>query len=331
MNTRTLPPLVLSLGILGTILWLAVAAPTFTGLQRQTNGDAVLQTNAMNGEFYRIETTTDLAAWTPLVTVRSAGTDSLTDPGAAYQDRRFYRTVPLEGTNYLTGDHLATDSGDAILHPVIQSHACVLVTWNGKVICSDPSDPTASSPLFAGLPKADVIVVTHVHSDHYRNTTLAFMLDTDGVIFAPLAVYNLMTTALKAKTTILANGQSGSAHGIGVQAVGMYNTSNNNHPMGAGNGYVITFGAKRIYFSGDTEDIPEMRALTNIDVAFVCMSLPSNMTVDQAASAVREFKPKIVIPYHYQQATTFDRARFKTLVGTDLGIEVRLRRFYTTE
>jgi len=97
------------------------------------------------------------------------------------------------------------------------------------------------------------------------------------------------------------------------------------HNKGRGNGYVVTVGGKRIYISGDTEDIPEMRALKNIDVAFVCMNLPYTMTEEQAASAVREFKPKIVYPFHYRGS---DVEKFKKLVGEDSGVEVRLRDWY---
>ena len=88
---------------------------------------------------------------------------------------------------------------------------------------------------------------------------------------------------------------------------------------------MLTFGDKRVYLSGDTEDIPEMRALKNIDVAFLCMNLPYTMTVEQAASAVREFRPKIVYPYHYRGS---DLEKFKKLVGDDVGVEVRLRDWY---
>jgi L-ascorbate metabolism protein UlaG (beta-lactamase superfamily) len=183
------------------------------------------------------------------------------------------------------------------------------------------------------MPKADVIVVTHTHSDHYSNSVLTSLLDSDGVIFAPQAVFDSMPSAapalLRSKTTVLANGASGSAHGMSVRAVAMYNLSNSPHAKGVGNGYVVTLGGKSIYFSGDSENTPEMRALTGIDVAFLCMSLPSNMTVDSAASAVLQFKPGIVTPYHYRQGTTtFDIARFKQLVAADPAIQVRLKNFY---
>ena len=108
----------------------------------------------------------------------------------------------------------------------------------------------------------------------------------------------------------------------------MYNLTaerKNFHTKGRGNGYVLTIGGKRIYISGDTEDIPEMRTLKNIDVAFVCMNLPFTMEVEKAADAVKEFKPKIVYPYHYRGS---DLQKFKTLVNETPGIEVRLREWY---
>jgi L-ascorbate metabolism protein UlaG (beta-lactamase superfamily) len=317
-------PLAFSLSICGGVWWLVQGAPATTGLQRQANGEMVLSSSATVGEWYQVQGTPSLTDWQPLATVQSAGADQWVDSAAPFTAERFYRTVPATGTGLLSGDHLPTANGDAILHPV--GHASVVVSWDGKMIYSDPS---GAGTLFAGLAKADVIVVTHAHGDHFSTTTLAAVLDTDGVIFAPQAVFNGMTAALKARTTVMANGATATAHGIDIEAVAMYNLSNSNHPKGVGNGYVVTLGGKRLYFSGDTENTPEMCALTNIDAAFLCMSLPSNMTVDDAASAVRAFKPKIVTPYHYRQgSTTFDIARFKQLVGTDLGIEVRLRKYY---
>jgi L-ascorbate metabolism protein UlaG (beta-lactamase superfamily) len=323
--------------VLGTALWLAAAAPAVTGLIRQVNGEILLTTAADTGSFYRIETSSDFTQWTPLVTVQSTGTGQLLDTAAPQLNRRFYRATPLTGTGIITGDHLQTADGDALLHPI--GHASVMVSWNGKIIYSDPSDQNSNGPRFAGLPQADVIVITHTHSDHFDTSTgnarLNALLKTGTVIFAPQAVYNAMPSAapatLRGRTTVLANNATGTAHGMTVKAIGMYNIPPGpiGHAQGVGNGYVITLGGKNLYFSGDSEDIPEMRALTNIDAAFVCMSEPSNMTVDAAASAVRAFRPKIVFPYHYTQApTTFDTARFKDLVGTDLGIEVRRRAFY---
>ena len=112
----------------------------------------------------------------------------------------------------------------------------------------------------------------------------------------------------------------------------MYNTTPDRlqyHEKGRGNGYVVTLDDKRIYISGDTEDIPEMRKLKNIDYAFVCMNLPYTMTVEQAASAVSEFKPKVVFPYHYRgKEGMSDIEKFKKMVSADSDIEVRFLDWY---
>ena len=121
----------------------------------------------------------------------------------------------------------------------------------------------------------------------------------------------------------MVNGKSVEKAGIKVEAVPMYNLTPTRlrfHNKGRGNGYVMAFGGKRVYVSGDTEDIPEMRALKKIGVAFVCMNLPYTMTPEQAADAVREFKPKTVYPYHYRGS---DTAKFKKLVGDASEVSLR--------
>jgi L-ascorbate metabolism protein UlaG (beta-lactamase superfamily) len=127
----------------------------------------------------------------------------------------------------------------------------------------------------------------------------------------------------------LANGGSTNYLGMTIDAIPAYNFTASYHPPGVGNGYVLTIAGKRLYMAGDTEDVPEMRALRNIDAAFLPMNLPFTMTVTNAASAVREFRPAVVYPYHYQGSgsTPGDINVFKRLVGQDLGIEVRLRHF----
>jgi len=126
----------------------------------------------------------------------------------------------------------------------------------------------------------------------------------------------------------MANGDKAEVQGITVEAIPMYNITpgRTGHTKGRGNGYVLTIDGKRIYVAGDTEDIPEMRALQNIDMAFVCMNLPFTMDINQAASAVREFRPKVVYPYHYSSS---DVNRFKQLIGKDVSVEVRLRKWYS--
>src|SRR6185436_1926633 len=147
-------------------------------------------------------------------------------------------------------------------------------------------------------------------------------------IVVPKAVADQLPAELKSKAIVIANGEKKEVQGVAIEAVPMYNLTEDRlkfHTKGRGNGYVVTVGGKRVYISGDTEDIPEMRALKNIDVAFICMNLPYTMTEEQAASAVREFKPKIVYPYHYRGS---DAGKFEKLVGSDSGIEVRLRDWY---
>ena len=134
----------------------------------------------------------------------------------------------------------------------------------------------------------------------------------------PQAVDDKMPSEFATQLDILNNGDSKERYGITVEAVPMYNLRKEAlqmHPKGRGNGYVLNMGGKRIYFSGDTEDIPEMRSLKNIDTAFICMNLPYTMTEESAAEAVLEFKPKQVYPYHYRgNPNVSDVSKFKALV-----------------
>ena len=223
----------------------------------------------------------------------------------------------------IDGDHIATSDGDLIIHPI--NHATFVMSWKDKTIYVDP---VGTSKRFDGLPKPDLILVTDIHGDHLNPETLEAVTNAKTAIVAPSAVAEKLPEKLRKQTTVLANGETKSVAGINVEAVPMYNLTADRlkyHNKGRGNGYVVMVGGKRVYISGDTEDIPEMRALKNIDVAFVCMNLPYTMAEEQAASAVREFKPKFVYPYHYRGS---DVEKFKKLVGEDGGVEVRLRDWY---
>ncbi len=223
----------------------------------------------------------------------------------------------------LSGDHLATRDGDLVIHPI--NHATLALGWKSLTLYVDP---VGGSERFASLPKPDLIVLTDIHGDHLNADTLKAVSGEKTVLVAPAAVATQLPADLRSRTTVLTNGESKSLLGIGIEAVPMYNTTPeraNYHTKGRGNGYVLSFADKRVYLSGDTEDIPEMRALKNIDAAFLCMNLPYTMTVEQAASAVRAFRPKIVYPYHYRGS---DLAKFKKLVGDDVGVEVRLQDWY---
>lgn len=215
----------------------------------------------------------------------------------------------------------AEQVGDIRIQPL--NHATFILEWNGKRIFVDP---VGGAQRFQTTP--DLILVTDIHGDHMNADTLKAIAKENTRIVAPEAVASQLPAELKSKVLVMANGETKEAQGVTIEAVPMYNLTQDRlkfHSKGRGNGYVLTLGGKRIYISGDTEDIQEMRALKNIDIAFVCMNLPYTMTVEQAASAVKEFKPKIAYPYHYRGS---DTEKFKVLVGTDSGVEVRLRDWY---
>lgn len=226
-------------------------------------------------------------------------------------------------TPVITGDAVATAQGDVVIHPV--NHASFVMQWQGQLLYVDPVGGTAP---YSELPRPRVIFITDIHGDHLNVDTLKGLVQPDTVIVAPQAVKDLLPAELQAVTQVLANGATASVAGIGVEALPMYNLTADRlqyHTKGRGNGYVLTVGGKRLYIAGDTEDIPEMRQLRDIEVAFVPMNLPFTMTVEQAASAVREFKPKIVYPYHFRGSNLDE---FTRQVGTDVGVEVRVRTWY---
>jgi len=309
------------LALFGSSLLADAQTPQFTGIERLTNQEILLKLSAPAGLNYRIDASTNLPQWHGLLTLQSTGVNQHADSAAPYLSQRFYRAAQLDGPGAFTGDHLATQNGDVVIHPI--DHASFVMSWNGTTIYNDP---VGAATRYDGLPRANLILITHVHPDHFNTTTLNSVTGATCVILAPQAVANSMGASLRALTTVLTNGASASVVGIGIEAIPAYN---DNHPLGTGNGYVLTLGGKRIYIAGDTGDIPEMRALPNIDVAFVPMNLPYTMSVSSAASAVRAFRPKVVYPYHYSPSSPLsDVNLFKSLVGADLGIEVRLRKWY---
>ncbi len=195
-------------------------------------------------------------------------------------------------------------------------HASVVLNWRDTVIYVDP---VGGAAMYAAQPKAGVILVTDIHSDHMDAETLKAVSEGGVPIIAPQAVRDKLPAELQSHVTVLANGETHMMGGWKIEAIPMYNTTADRqqyHAKGRGNGYVIEHDGVRVYLSGDTEDIPEMRALRNIDIAFVCMNLPYTMTEEQAASAVAEFKPRQVYPYHYRGTDGMsDVAKFKKLVN----------------
>src|ERR1700757_425915 len=213
----------------------------------------------------------------------------------------------------------STSAGPVKITPLY--HASTLIEAGGKVIYLDPAKPAE----LGDLPKADLILITDIHPDHMDPASISTISKPGTEIIAAPAVAKTVTNA-----TPLANGQSKSWQGWTIEAIPAYNLKRGPEPgklfhdKGRGNGYVLTYGGKRFYFSGDTEGVPEMRALKNIDVAFVCMNLPYTMPPEEAADAVIAFHPKIVIPYHYRGS---DISVFRKKVEA-AGIQMRLMNFY---
>jgi L-ascorbate metabolism protein UlaG (beta-lactamase superfamily) len=222
-------------------------------------------------------------------------------------------------------DREKVKGGELIIQPI--NHATLVLSYNKKNIYIDP---TGGADAFNGLATPDLILVTDIHGDHLDTATIKVINTGNAVLVVPEAVTEKLPAATdKQKVVVLKNGDKTTQQNIAIAAIPMYNlpeAPDAFHIKGRGNGYILTIGGKNIYISGDTEDIPEMRALKNIDIAFVCMNLPYTMPVEQAAQGVLAFKPKVVYPYHYRGQ---DVNAFKSLVNNgDKNIEVRLRNWY---
>ena len=218
----------------------------------------------------------------------------------------------------MSADTLSTSAGDVGIHPV--QHASLALSFGDEVFYIDPADAS-----YADLPAPTAIFITHGHGDHYNAAALE-ALGGDAPIYVNPDVYEQLPEALKSRATALANGDEAEVNGVPVRAIPAYNITEDRlqyHPEGVGNGYVFTFGDKQVYVAGDTEDIPEMRALSSIAVAFLPMNLPYTMDVEQAADAVRAFRPEIVYPYHSRGS---DLEQFESLVGD--ASEVRIADWY---
>lgn len=219
-----------------------------------------------------------------------------------------------------SNDTLSTSAGDVKITPVY--HGTVMLEHKGQVIVVDP---WGKGPIDK-LPKADLILITDIHFDHMDKDAIAKLKKSSTILVAPEAVAKEVTGA-----KVLKNGEKTEALGIPIEAIPMYNKVRGPeagklfHDKGRGNGYVLTFGDKRVYLSGDTECTEEMRGLQSIDVAFVCMNLPYTMPPSEAAECIKGFRPKVVYPYHYRESNLADLT--KVMEG-EKGIEVRLRSWY---
>jgi L-ascorbate metabolism protein UlaG (beta-lactamase superfamily) len=217
-------------------------------------------------------------------------------------------------------DTISADDGDITVHAV--KHASLVLQWGAHVIYVDP---VGGAKLYENLPVPTIILITHIHGDHFDPITL-LGITGDAIVAANPEVYALLSPKVQASGHSLANGEKVEINGVNVEAIAAYNISQDRlsyHPKGVGNGYLITLGGKRIYVAGDTEPTPEMMALTDIDAAFLPMNLPYTMTPEQAADAVNFFQPALAYPYHYGQT---DLSRFSKAVTADT--QVRLLNWY---
>lgn len=216
-------------------------------------------------------------------------------------------------------DVIQTSAGD--LKITFLGHGTLMLTFNGRNIHVDPFSKVAD---YSKLPKADVILITHEHRDHLDLKALASVRTEKTEVV-------LTETCAKqvAGGIMMQNGDVRAVSGLTIEAVPAYNLVHKRengqpfHPKGVGNGYVMTFGDKRVYVAGDTENIPEMKKLQDIDCAFLPMNLPYTMTPEMAADATKAFQPKILYPYHYGNT---DTSKLVELLREQKGIEVRIRK-----
>ena len=226
-------------------------------------------------------------------------------------------------------DTLLTENGEIVMTPIL--HSTMVLEWEEITIFIDPY---GGAERFSNFANPDLVIITHAHGDHLNNETLLGLDLGDATLVAPPSVMAELEKMTIKQVIPLSNGESSDQHGLNIAAIPMYNLPNDEsarHKKGWGNGYVLTIGEKKIYISGDTEDIPEMRALKGIDYAFVCMNQPYTMTVDQAAEGVLAFAPKVVYPFHFRGAGNVysDVPQFKKLVEEgNSQIEVRIRNWY---
>ncbi len=218
-------------------------------------------------------------------------------------------------------DEVQTSKGLLRLRPLY--HGSVMLEFGGRVIYADPWGQAD----FTGLPQADMILISHTHADHMDPALLKTLRKDSTIIVTSEAVNDTLNGCCGIPET-LRNGEKKMFLGIEIEAVPMYNLvfgptpGKPWHHRGIGNGYILNFGDTRVYFSGDTECTPEMKALKNISIGFIAMNPPRTMPVAEAAACVKEFHPKVVYPYHYRGQNTQEFA--DALKGT--GIEVRLRK-----
>jgi L-ascorbate metabolism protein UlaG (beta-lactamase superfamily) len=227
-------------------------------------------------------------------------------------------TIAVAAQKEFEKDKIKTSAGDLIITFV--GHGTIMMSFGGRIIHVDPVTQMAD---YAKMPKADLILITHEHPDHF---------DLNAINLIKTAKTKIVTTETVARqisdVNIMKYGDVRTIEGLRIEAVPAYNLVNMRspgnpfHPRGIGNGYIITFGNKRLYIAGDTENTTEMKNLRDIDIAFLPMNLPYTMTPEMVADAAKALRPKILYPYHYGKT---DTAKLTELLKDNSGIEVRIR------
>jgi len=216
-------------------------------------------------------------------------------------------------------DVIPTSTGD--LEITFIGHGTLMFTYGGKVVHVDPWSQLAD---YGKLPKADLVLITHEHRDHLDLKALDAIRKKETVIVSTGIVAKQVKDAL-----VMKNGDVMASQGFTIEAVAAYNLVHMRspgtpyHPKGDGNGYIVTFADRRVYIAGDSENIPEMKSLRNIDVAFLPMNLPYTMTPEMVADAAKSFRPAILYPYHFGET---DTQKLAALMKGEKGIEVRIRK-----
>jgi L-ascorbate metabolism protein UlaG (beta-lactamase superfamily) len=216
-------------------------------------------------------------------------------------------------------DIIKTSAGD--LKITFIGHGTLMFTFGGKIVHIDPVSQEAD---YTKLPQADLVLLTHHHGDHLDLKALEILRAKKTV----WVMTEICAQQVKGGM-VMKNGDVKIVGGLKIEAVPAYNIVHLRsegkpfHPKGEGNGNVITFGEKRVYVAGDTENIPEMKELEKIDIAFLPMNLPYTMTPEMVADAAKAFKPKLLYPYHYGET---DTSRILELLKDTKEIEVRIRK-----
>ena len=216
-------------------------------------------------------------------------------------------------------DTIRTNSGN--LKITFIGHGTLMFEFSGVVIHVDPVSQYAD---YTKLPKADIILVTHQHGDHLDPGAIKLIRKDDTSL-----IYTETCAGQLAGGTVMKNGDVSTVKGIIIEAVPAYNLIHKRdngepfHPKGMGNGYILTLGNQRVYIAGDTENIPEMKNLANIDIAFLPMNLPYTMTPEMVAEAVRMFHPQILYPYHYGNTRVSELIE---LLKDEPDLDIRIRK-----